>query len=179
MWSWARLSRLRVVFLIESDDRGTCFLSCSRQCLNWARLQCRTSNIRVHLLASDLSLTIRKHECYAKITTRLNLIKINKWLPVFLNFVVHRPAVKRRDRRLWGAECKAWRTLAVKLQNHALLSVTLLCNVFTYCHQQISSYSSVCFSCQNDLDLEEERKHTHVQPLCTKTHYSCYKTGSQ
>lgn len=39
MWSWARLSRLRVVFLIESDDRGTCFLSCSRQCLSWARLQ--------------------------------------------------------------------------------------------------------------------------------------------
>lgn len=38
MWSWARLSRLRVVFLIESDDRGTCCLSCSRQSLSWARL---------------------------------------------------------------------------------------------------------------------------------------------
>lgn len=39
MWSWARLSRLRVVFLMESDDRGTCFFSCSRHCLSWARLQ--------------------------------------------------------------------------------------------------------------------------------------------
>lgn len=38
MWSWARLSRLRVVFLMESDDRGTCFFSCSRHCLSWARL---------------------------------------------------------------------------------------------------------------------------------------------
>ena len=44
MWSWARLRRLRVVFLIESDDRGTCFLSCSRQYLSWARLQSTTSN---------------------------------------------------------------------------------------------------------------------------------------
>lgn len=43
MWSWARRSRLRVVFLTESDDRGTCFLSCSRQCLNWARLHNTTS----------------------------------------------------------------------------------------------------------------------------------------
>lgn len=38
MWSWARLSKLSVVFLMESDERGTCFLSCSRQCLSWARL---------------------------------------------------------------------------------------------------------------------------------------------
>lgn len=50
MWSWARLSRLRVVFLMESDDRGTCFLSCSRQCLSWARLQSTTSNNRRRLI---------------------------------------------------------------------------------------------------------------------------------
>lgn len=44
MWSWALLSRLRVVFLMESEDRGTCFLSCSRQCLSWARLRTTRNN---------------------------------------------------------------------------------------------------------------------------------------
>lgn len=48
MWSCARLRRLRVVFLIESDDSGICSLSCSRQCLNWARLQSKTSHNPYH-----------------------------------------------------------------------------------------------------------------------------------
>lgn len=34
MCSCARLKRLRVVFLTESDDNGICSLSCSRQCLS-------------------------------------------------------------------------------------------------------------------------------------------------
>lgn len=48
IWSCARLRRLRVVFLIESDDSGICSLSCSRQCLNWARLQGKTSHNSDH-----------------------------------------------------------------------------------------------------------------------------------
>lgn len=48
MWSWARLSRLSVVFLTESDDRGTCFFSCSRHCLSWARLPCKEDIYCMH-----------------------------------------------------------------------------------------------------------------------------------
>lgn len=44
MCSCARLKRLRVVFLTESDDSGICSLSCSRQCLSWARLQGKNYN---------------------------------------------------------------------------------------------------------------------------------------
>lgn len=46
MCSCACLSRLRVVFLAESEDRGTCCFSCSKQCFNWALLHSNTcSNI--------------------------------------------------------------------------------------------------------------------------------------
>lgn len=48
MWSWARLSRLSVVFLTESGDRGTCFFSCSRHCLSWARLRRKDDFYRMH-----------------------------------------------------------------------------------------------------------------------------------
>lgn len=72
MWSWARLSRLRVVFLMESDEWGTCFLSCSRQCLNWARLQNKTTELKTAYVLA----IIKKNLLCCHLSTTTTTIKM-------------------------------------------------------------------------------------------------------
>lgn len=54
----------------------------------------------------------------------------------------------------------------------------LLCNAFTYCHQQISSCSSVCSSCQRDPDWEAGPRRIRALPLCREKHITAVLQNS-
>lgn len=163
MWSWARLSRLRVVFLMESDDRGTCFLSCSRQCLSWARLQSTTSNNRRCLIHA------RDERMF--ICCSLRHIAIKRSLYLFFSSSLWTDLQSQKETSVfsswsWWGICALYLNWKSNFTTTPFLVGYQLCNTLTYCHQQLSSCSSVCFSCQRDLGWEAALKHIHVLPLC-------------
>lgn len=113
MWSWARLSRLSVVFLTESDDRGTCFFSCSRHCLSWARLRCK-DDIYCMRLSFHFSTKSSNKAKHVNSTTGED-----KWiLTCFSPARCEQPC-------MWEKR----RYLCIRAGNHALLSVSN-CRVF-------------------------------------------------
>lgn len=103
MWSWARLSRLSVVFLTESGDRGTCFFSCSRHCLSWARLRCKDD---IYCMHSSFHFSTILH-------VNFNTAEGERIMTCFSPARCEQPC--RWEKRRW---------LCVRPGNHTLLSVS-------------------------------------------------------